>query len=193
MKGVVALFLLITCASSLSAQDRAWVRMWEDAQRERPHRISSSARIGASSERGTPLVVHGRVFQDDGKSPAPGILIFAYQTDASGVYHTPRASGYRLKGWARTDAEGRFEFHTIRPGSYPGGTAPAHIHFTIEGPSLPRRWTADLNFANDPLVTQDERRKSAALGKFGSVRPVTVREKVEHVDFNIRISDAGKF
>ena len=193
MKGVLALFLLFTAAPSLPAQDRRWLQMWEEAQRGRPQRISSSARIAAPSERGTPLVVRGRVFQPDGKSPAPGILVFAYQTDASGVYHAPRAATYRLKGWARTDAEGRFEFHTIRPGSYPGGRAAAHIHFTIEGPSLPRRWTADLNFANDPLVTQDERRKSAALGKFGSVRPVSVRDNVEHVDFNIRISDEGKF
>jgi protocatechuate 3,4-dioxygenase beta subunit len=42
------------------------------------------------------------------------VIVFAYQTDHTGVYNRRGADGWRLHGGARTDAEGRFELHTIR-------------------------------------------------------------------------------
>lgn len=189
---VVALSLLMT--SALFAQvDQGWLRLWEEAQRQRPRTIATVARIAPQGEPGTPLVVHGRVVQRDGKTPAPNVIVFAYHTDATGVYNRRGARGYRLRGWAKTDANGRFEFHTIRPAAYPNRREEAHIHLTIEGPNLPRRWVPDINFAGDPLLSAEDKRRSSAAGAFGSIRPVTTRGGVQHVDFNIRVEEESKF
>lgn len=188
MRSIAALTLF--AAACAQAQDPEWLRMYEAAQRQRPRTIASTARIAPANEPGTPLVIHGRIFQRDGKTPAPGITVFAYQTDRTGVYGE---GVWRLRGWARSDAEGRFTFHTIRPGSYPSSRNPAHVHLTIEGPNLPRRWTSELHFADDPFVTEAAKRRSQALGAFGAVRPVTTRGGAQHIDYNIRISDEGRF
>ena len=194
MKSIaIAATLVLLGVLPVQAQDRDWVRTWEEAQRQRPRTIGSAGRIAAANEPGTPLVVHGRVFQADGKTPAAGIMVFAYQTDNKGEYNRNDAAGWRLRGWAQSDAQGRFEFHTIRPASYPSGRTPAHIHVTIEGPRLPRRWTTEVHFLDDPFLSDGQKRQSAALGAFGSVRPVTTRQRTQHVDYSIRIAESGKF
>lgn len=169
------------------------MREWERAQEQRPAVIPSVARIAPPEEPGVPLVVHGRVFRSDGTTPAANVVVFAYQTDASGVYNTPGKSGWRLRGWARSDAQGRFQLHTIRPASYPRNGPPAHIHLTIDGPALRRRWTEEVEFADDPVLTERARQRSAAKGKFGSVRRVTTRGGVQHLDAPIRIEERGFF
>ena len=171
------------------AQDVEFLRAWDRAQKAKPAQLTSKARIAPAGEPGTPLVIRGQVFQRDGKTPAPGITVFAYHTDRSGLYDKPEAGphSWRLKGWALTDREGRFQFETIRPGSYPNSKIAAHVHFSIVGPNVERQFPAELNFDDDPLVTADERAKSKAAGQFGGVRPFSVREGVQYVDFTIRI------
>ena len=175
-------FAMLLVASAALAQDADWVRTWETAQKGRPAKVPTVGRIAPPSEPGAPLVVHGRVF--NGSKPAANVVIFAYQTDSTGVYNRKGSPGWRLRGWARSDAQGRFELHTIRPASYPNSSNPAHIHVTIDGPSLQRRWTTDIEFADDPLVRGQSR---------PAVRPVTVRNGVQHVDYEIRIAEKGKF
>jgi protocatechuate 3,4-dioxygenase beta subunit len=56
-----------------------------------------------------------------------------------------------------TDAEGRYEFRTIMPGPYPwpnGGNdwRPAHIHFSLFGPSFAQRLITQMYFEGDPLI-----------------------------------------
>ena len=187
---IVSAALLLIAAGAV-AQDRQWVAQWEGAQRERPANVGSVGRIAPANEPGTPMIIHGRVFQSDGTTPAEGITVFAYQTDRTGIYNERGTPGWRLRGWAKSDAAGRFEFRTIRPGSYPRGRVPAHVHLTIEGSDLPRRWTGELRFADDPYLREADRR--AAAEKFGSVREVTVRDGVQHVDLNLRIENEGRF
>lgn len=188
----LSLFLLL-CASAACAQDPEWVRTWEEAQKGRPRMIESVSRIAPAGEPGTALTVRGRVFRGDGTTPAPNVVVFAYQTDASGVYNTAGAAGWRLRGWARSGADGRFELHTIRPGSYPDGRVPAHVHVTIDGPGVPRQWTPELRFADDPFVSAREKEQSDAAGPFGGVRPVTKRGRAQLVEYNVRITGEGRF
>ena len=178
----IAVLLAFLVPVPVDAQDLDWVRDWENAQRARPASIASVARIAPASEKGTPMVVHGRAIGKDGK-PAPGVIVFAYQTDATGVYNVRNARGWRLRGWAKSDTQGRFEFRTIRPGSYPGSRNPAHIHITIDGPRLPRRWAEEVNFRDDPFVSASSK----------TALPVTTREGVQHVNYTIRIADRGRF
>jgi len=180
----------VLAMGGVCAQDAGWVADWERAQEGRPANLESVARIAPAEEPGTPLVIHGRVVDAEGE-PAPGVVVFAYHTDRTGVYHEPGRAGWRLRGWARTDARGTFELRTVRPGSYPGSRIPAHVHLTIEGPDLPRRWTEELRFADDPFVSEASRKE--ADDAFGSVRAVTVRDGVQHVDFAIRVEDHGTF
>ena len=164
------LFIAVILAPIALSQDADWVRDWDRAQQQRPASISSIARIAPPGEPGIPMVIHGRI-----EPPTAGVIVFAYQTDASGVYNAKGARGWRLQGWAKSDANGRFEFRTIRPASYPGQRFAAHIHVTVEAPGLPRRVT-EIEFADDPLLTN----KSKGL-------PVTIRNGTHHVTYTIKL------
>lgn len=178
-----------------SAQDVEFIRAWERAQREKPPKVPSRSRIAPADEPGTALLIHGRIFRSDGRTSAPGMTVFAYHTDRTGLYDD-RSKGphsWRLRGWAKSDAEGRFGFDTIRPAPYPGRGIAAHVHLSIEGPGVPRRWTADVLFSDDPLVTAAERAASSKAGAFGSVRTVRVQDGLQEVDVHLKIAETGLF
>jgi protocatechuate 3,4-dioxygenase, beta subunit len=169
-------------------QDLEYERALERAQRDRPRVLAATGRIAPAGEPGTPLVIHGRVFRQDGRTPAPDMIVFAYHTDATGHYDVASAGphSWRLRGWVKTDADGRFEFATIRPAPYPNRKTAAHVHLSIEGAGVPRQ-SAGLVFEDDPLLTEKERQDSAKAGLFGSVRPVQARDGAQHVTLSIRI------
>ena len=195
MRTALVAFIVLAATSISTAQDREFVRAYERAQAGKPADVGSVSRIASASEPGSPLVIDGRLNHTDGRTPAPGITVFAYQTDAAGVYDEPSKGphSWRLKGWAVTDAEGRFQFRTIRPASYPNATVPQHVHLHIEGPNVPRRWTTELEFADDPKVSTRDREASRLAGRFGGVRPVTRRNGVDYVEINLRIENRGLF
>ena len=178
-----------------SAQDVEFIRAWERAQREKPAVLKSRARIAPVGEPGIPLIMRGRVFRSDGKTPAPDMTVFAYHTDRTGLYDE-RSKGphsWRLRGWAKTDPNGRFDFDTIRPAPYPGRGVAAHVHLSIEGPGVPRRWATGVLFSDDELVTAAERETSARAGVFGDVRTVRMRDGVQEIAVQIRITETGLF
>ena len=136
--------------------------------------------IPPPGEPGEPLVISGTVYKEDGRTPAEGILIYAYHTNAAGIYpkRTPDSGrpqwrhGY-LRGWIRTGADGRYEFRTIRPAAYPGRTEPAHIHLTISGTNYPE-YSGTFWFADDPLVTPELRARNDAIVATRSMRPAVI-------------------
>ena len=146
-------FLTIACVGMLApvtcfAQDVEYQRAIERAQQSRPANLSSTARIAPTSEPGDPLVVRGQLLNVDG-SPAANAVVFAYHTDRSGLYDK-RENGphsWRLRGWVRTDKDGRFTFDTIRPGSYPNSNNPPHIHFTAFLPNGDRYHAGGLELS----------------------------------------------
>ncbi len=160
-----------------------------------PDNVSSVGTIGSRAEPGSRLIVTGQVFAPDGVTPAPNVIVYAYQTDAGGEYHNdPKTRIARLHGWAKTDAQGRFEFHTIRPGPYPGRQVAAHIHFHIYGGGYPLQWTPALMFAGDPWLQAAQIKESAALGKFANTQ-ATARDAdgAERCTFNIRASKTTNY
>ena len=175
------------------AQDREFISALEAAQRERPSAIGRSARIAPPHEPGDPMVIHGRVVAPDGRAPVVQAIVFAYHTDREGLYsREDRPHSWRLRGWARTGADGRFEFHTIRPGAYPSRNQAAHVHFTVFTSEGNFHGEA-LEFDDDPLVGADDRRRENATGEFGTIRKVRREGQVQHVDFNIRLNPRQRF
>ncbi len=133
---------------------------------------ASSASLVSPDEPGEPLRVTGTVYGPDGTTPAAGVEIYAFHTDAEGVYsETNDNTNPRLKATVRTDAEGRYQLKTIQPAPYPGGGVPAHIHFQLSGGGFPDQ-RADLNFEGDPYLSARAQERSAERGRFGSIRPL---------------------
>ena len=136
-----------------------------------PCRVAtSSATFAAPTEPGERILVRGQIFQPDGVTPKPNAIVYAYHTDVTGVYNTERGAPPRLRGWMRTDKEGRYEFHSIKPGAYPNGRDPAHIHFQLWGTDFPPQWNNDIHLDGDPHLTEQAYRESAAMGRFGIIR-----------------------
>ena len=179
---------------ALAAQDIEFQRALERAQSERPATLTSSARIAPSSEPGVPLVIHGQLFGTDGRTPVADATVFAYHTDRTGVYDKPGSPphSWRLRGWAKTDAQGRFEFSTIRPGSYPSTRNPAHVHFTVFTEDT-RYHAGELQFDDDPLIEPNERARAKEAGAFGSIRPVRREGETQHVDLPLRLNSRNRF
>lgn len=127
----LSLVTLLITRATLLAQDVEYVRAVERAQQQRPATLTSTGRIAPPSEPGSPLILRGQLLNLDG-SPAANAVVFAYQTDRGGLYDAPAKGphSWRLRGWVRTGADGRFTFETIRPGSYPNSNNPPHVHFT---------------------------------------------------------------
>lgn len=144
----------------------------------RPAEIGPSARLAGPAEPGEPMVLSG-VVRRAGGAPAPGILVYAYQTNAQGIYPADEASrgtaAYRhgrLRGFARTDASGSYRFQTIRPAGYPGTPIPQHIHLHVVEPGRCTYWIDDVVFDDDPRLTEGQRRAhDHGRGGSGLVRP----------------------
>ncbi len=123
-----------------------------------PKDVSSVAKLVSENEPGEKLVVTGTVYNSDRKTPLPDFILYVYQTDATGVYN--KADGNwqrpRIRGWVKTDKNGRYELRTIKPGSYPGSRNPAHIHVIVKPPDGEPTWIDDFLFAGDPFLSEQQ-------------------------------------
>jgi protocatechuate 3,4-dioxygenase beta subunit len=97
---------------------------------------------------GTPLVVTGRVVNND-CSPVAGAVLDFWHADNDGQYDN---SGYRLRGHQFADEQGNYQLETIVPGLYPGRTR--HIHVIVQGQNT-RRLTTQLYWPNEPQNARD--------------------------------------
>lgn len=151
---------------------------------------ASSAVLVPPGEPGEPLIVTGTVFRPDGETPAAGVDLYAYHTDAEGLYSaTNDNTDPRIKATVRTGADGRYQLRTIKPAPYPGGGVPAHVHFRISGGGFPDQ-RVDLNFEGDPYLSARAVARSAERGSFGPVRPLEKGDDgAWHVVFDIRLRE----
>ncbi|HET9482017.1 MAG TPA: protocatechuate 3,4-dioxygenase [Candidatus Polarisedimenticolia bacterium] len=166
----------------------------EESTAARAQAIAARIVIPGPDEPGAPLVVSGTIYAPDGRTPLEGMTLHVYHTDAKGLYSEDDARkpdgrpASRLAGTMRTDAAGRYEFRTIRPGSYPGSRVPAHIHARIEGPGYPQAWIEDYVFEDDPYLPESIRSRHAAEGSFSPVlKPIRGDDGVMRGARDIRV------
>src|SRR5262249_41157822 len=115
---------------------------------------------------GERIIVTGRVTDEDGR-PVPNTLIEIWQTNSAGRYihekdqhPAPLDPNFTGAGRAMTDEEGCYRFVSIKPGAYPwrnhpNAWRPAHIHFSLFGPSFLTRLVTQMYFPGDPLFRFD--------------------------------------
>jgi len=136
-----------------------------------PKDAPAKVTIATLNEPGERLVVNGRVFASDGVTPLAGASVYAYHTDAKGYYSpgTNDNRNPRLRGYMRTDAEGRYEFNTIKPGPYPNSRIPAHIHYVVTAPGHSER-IFEIVFEGDPFLDDRVRQDAAKEWSGFSIR-----------------------
>lgn len=143
-----------------------------------PESLSWKSRIAPEDEPGEPARIHGTVYDPSGK-PAPGVIVYAYHTDSRGIYpRDERLKGQaayrhgRLRGWVISNAEGRYQFDTIRPASYPDGKTPAHVHMHVIEKGCCTYYIDSIHFEDDVRLTRKEREESReGRGGSGVVQP----------------------
>lgn len=129
--------------------------------------------IASKDEPGEPLIVFGTVYKPDGKTPVEGITVYVYHTDAEGYYRKGNnsSSNPRLHGTMTTNAEGKYEYRTIKPAAYPGGGNPAHVHYVISGKGYTKQYD-ELQFEGDRWLRNPQLSASQRGDNFLSVRPL---------------------
>ena len=139
-----------------------------------PQTISWSTALASVDEPGTPMTISGTIYQADGKTPAPDVILYVYHTDNKGHYSP--APGQKdavrhghLRGWMKTDASGRYQFRSIRPAGYPSRTAPQHIHPLVKEKGRTLYWIDEYFFDDDPLLRPEERAKHQKRGGDGLI------------------------
>ena len=114
--------------------------------------------ITTDDEPGKKIKVLCTVKNEAGQAMADA-LVYLYQTDSRGWYaadapHVQLNEGdmrhARLFGYVKTNKQGQFELHTVKPSGYPQSDLPAHIHVHVTA-------TGYHSYVNEFLFDDDER------------------------------------
>jgi protocatechuate 3,4-dioxygenase, beta subunit len=115
---------------------------------------------------GERIIVAGRVVDED-DHPVANTLVEIWQANSAGRYvhdvdqhDAPLDPNFLGAGRCVTDANGRYEFRTIKPGAYPwrnhhNAWRPNHIHLSLFGASFVSRLVTQMYFPGDPLFAFD--------------------------------------
>ncbi|MGQ0829820.1 MAG: dioxygenase family protein [Bacteroidota bacterium] len=122
-----------------------------------PATLTNTIKIGTDNK----LIISGTIFRSDGKTPYPDVIMYTYHTDEKGYYSKKgNETGFQkwhghLHGWCKTDENGHYEIHSVRPAPYPGNTMPAHIHAALKEPNKDQPYYInDFVFKDDTFVTE---------------------------------------
>jgi protocatechuate 3,4-dioxygenase beta subunit len=139
--------------------------VWSEVSEEDAD-LTTNAGTGGTAI-GERIIVTGRILDEDGNG-IPGVLIEIWQANACGRYVHWRETAFPAPldpnfigvGQCLSGENGVYRFLTIKPGPYPWGNhpnawRPAHIHFSMMGPSLGSRLVTQMYFEDDRLFPFD--------------------------------------
>ncbi len=128
------------------------------------------------NEPGPKMMISGTIYKADGKTPAPGVVLFIYHTDQEGNYTNKFnekgwavRQGY-IRGWMKTNEKGQYRFYTLKPASYANSTTIQHIHPTIKEPGNNEYWIDEFIFDDDPFLTPGIRKGHQQRGGDGIIK-----------------------
>ena len=120
-------------------------------------------------DRGDKVVVRGTITNAEGQ-PLAGVVLDCWQSNTDGWYTVQKADGqseFNLRGIYHTDADGRYEIRTVRPGKYPiphdgpvgqllkannrGWMRPGHLHTWVKHPGYKELITHIFDRTSDHL------------------------------------------
>lgn len=119
---------------------------------EQPPLIENTL-LAKVAEPGERLVISGRVLNLECSEFIPDTIVDIWQADHEGAYDN---SGYNLRGFTKTNAQGFYLFETILPGKYKNGSdfRPSHIHLKIIPPGF-ETLTTQVYFEGDDKIAGD--------------------------------------
>ena len=142
------------------------------------------------NEAGPKIEISGIIYKTDGKTPAPGIVLYVYHTDQNGLYSKKgdekgwaKRHGY-IRGWIKTNEKDEYRFYTLVPASYPNSSNPKHIHPTIKEPGFSEYWIDEFLFENDPLLPANEKNKQYPVGGNGVLKSI-MKDDMLYAERNI--------
>ncbi len=134
-----------------------------------------AARFGAMADlsvtdgkqaQGERIIVRGRVVDENDRA-VPHTMIEIWQANAAGRYDhpgdqhdAPLDPHFHGSGRVFSDADGWYQFVTIKPGAYPwrnhhNAWRPNHIHYSLFGSGFGQRVITQMYFPGDPLLALD--------------------------------------
>jgi protocatechuate 3,4-dioxygenase beta subunit len=157
-------------------------------------------KIAGEDEKGSRMIIKGRLMKGDDKTPYPGVIMYAYHTNSEGIYPKKGNEKGNFKwqgyphGWCKTDEEGKYEIHSIKPGNYPSSNTPAHVHCVLKLPDGSMKYINDIVFEGDPFIDQNYLSNMRESGDNGLVSLVEngdgvlvgERERVTVVDESVK-------
>ncbi len=128
--------------------------------------IADMSVIDGRAAQGERIIVGGKVL-DENNRPVPDTMIEIWQANAAGRYADPADQhdapldpNFQGGGRVFTDADGWYQFTTIKPGAYPwrnhyNAWRPNHIHYSLFGTGFGSRIITQMYFPGDPLLAID--------------------------------------
>jgi len=137
----------------------------QHSQSQFPSIIDMSVSDGRAAL-GERIVVRGRITDEENR-PVPNTMVEVWQANCAGRYAHPRDQhdapldpNFKGEGRVFTDADGWYQFTSIKPGAYPwrnhwNAWRPNHIHYSFFGPGFATRLITQMYFPGDPLLPLD--------------------------------------
>jgi protocatechuate 3,4-dioxygenase beta subunit len=157
-----------------------------------PEKINSIDTSAGWFEKGQKLLVTGTVFQIDGKTPASNTILYYHHTDNDGFYSTRndkpenQTRHGHIRGWVKTDKNGKYSIYTIRPAPYPKEKQPAHIHWLIKEPDIKNEyWTDDLVFDDDKLLIPHIKKYPQENRGGSGITRIVLKDNLQIAEHNI--------
>jgi len=152
------------------------------------------AKMSSPHENGTTVVIKGRVWSHEYKTPVEAIMD-VWQADHRGKYdneegsHSTDKYSFKNRARVRCDEHGYYEIETVQPGPYTRGSTihAAHIHFRVSFTDHVDCVT-QLLFEGDPNIEKDPFHKYSMIVKLIDVERNGQTYKEGTIDIVLRVN-----